>query len=145
MIGNNNLYILCGIIELIARKTKNKRKTVINIINRDGLYNIWDSIYDCKNIDKSTNKLIEKFNITIGGFDNITDCIYDVPNYFDIGKVYGRLIIQISIERKENLIDTLMEVYNSWISDELDDYNSNMYQESPSYIYYSYLEGYPLE
>lgn len=38
------------------------------------------------------------------------------------------------------LIDALIEVYNSFLSDKIDDYNSSMYYENPSYLLECYLE-----
>ena len=35
----------------------------------------------------------------------------------------------------------LTEVYTSWISEKIDDYNSSMYYENPQYIYESYSAG----
>lgn len=38
-------------------------------------------------------------------------------------------------------MDTLMEIYNSWISIKLEDLNSSLYFENPDYILQSYLYG----
>ena len=35
----------------------------------------------------------------------------------------------------------LMKVYNSFISFKIDDYNSSVYYENPSYIYECYMEN----
>ena len=37
-------------------------------------------------------------------------------------------------------IDTAIEVLSSWIIEKIDNYNSSMYYESPSYIYECYKE-----
>ena len=44
---------------------------------------------------------------------------------------------------EENIpvVDALINVYNSFISPKIDDYNSSVYYENPSYIYESYREG----
>lgn len=34
-----------------------------------------------------------------------------------------------------------MKVYNSFISSKIDDYNSSVYYENPSYIYECYMEN----
>ena len=39
------------------------------------------------------------------------------------------------------MIDALIKVYNSFISEKIDDYNSSVYYENPSYIYESYKEN----
>lgn len=40
-----------------------------------------------------------------------------------------------------HIIDTAMAVYNSWITRKIDNYNSSMYYESPSYLFESYKAG----
>ena len=39
------------------------------------------------------------------------------------------------------VIDALIKVYGSFISEKIDDYNSSVYYENPSYIYESYREN----
>ena len=67
-------------------------------------------------------------------------CKYNVPTYWDIGKVYKRLIIMVNNDETK-YIDTLREVLSSWIIEKIDNYNSSMYYENPSYIYECYKEG----
>jgi hypothetical protein len=101
-------------------------------------------VYHCEPIEYTAEELIEQRGITCGSFDN-TVCKYSVPAVFDIAKVYKRLIVTIAKERNAAPIDVLMEVYASWISDKISNYNSSMYYESPEYLYLSYLEGEPLK
>ena len=63
-----------------------------------------------------------------------------MPSYFEIGAVYERLIKQIS-GSKEDYIDNLIKVLTSWIITKIDNYDSSMYYENPSYIYECYKEG----
>ena len=60
---------------------------------------------------------------------------------WDIGKVYQRLILDVAHTTGSSLIDTLMVVYNSWITRKIDDYNSSMYYENPGYLLESYKAG----
>lgn len=41
-------------------------------------------------------------------------------------------------------IEALIKVYNSFISGKIDDYNSSVYYENPSYIFESYKQGHVL-
>ena len=59
----------------------------------------------------------------------------------DIGKVYKRLIKQVAETEKVDVVEALMKVYNSFISSKIDDYNSSVYYENPSYIYECYMEN----
>ena len=56
-------------------------------------------------------------------------------------EVYKRLIKQVSENEGIEVIDALIKVYRSFISTKIDDYNSSVYYENPSYIYESYREN----
>ena len=43
------------------------------------------------------------------------------------------------------MIDALFHVYNSFVSAKIDDYNSSMYYENPSYLLECYLENRVIE
>lgn len=139
----NNLFFLCSLIEYIGRKTKNHRNVIINAIGKDNLQHIFDlaDIYHNENIDKLTSELVEKHNIKDGAFDNISNAKYSIPTHWDIGKVYKRLIIDVSKNINKPLIDTQIEVYNSWLSRKIEDFNGSIYYESPQYLLQSYIMG----
>ena len=139
----NDLLFLCSLIDYIGRKTKNYRSTVVNALGRKELQHIYDyaDVYHCENIDKVSDELIEKHHIEEGYFDNISSARYSVPSHWDICKVYQRLILDVANNTKGNVIDTLIIVYNSWITRKIDIYNSSMYYESPSYLFESYKAG----
>ena len=42
---------------------------------------------------------------------------------------------------KNKYVDNLIKVFNSFIIEKIDNYNSSMYYENPSYIYACYKEG----
>jgi hypothetical protein len=140
---HNDLFFVCSLVEYIARKTKNHRNVVVNAIGKKKLEHIYDlaDVYHCENIDKITDELIQTYNIPAGAFDNVADCQYRIPTHWDIGKVYKRLIVDICDRQGKEPVDALTEVYNSWISPKIDNYNSSMYYENPSYLYESYMEG----
>ena len=88
-----------------------------------------------------TEDFIAEANIKDGTFDNVKACQYIIPSYLDIGKVYKRLIKMVSKKGNVNVIDALIKVYNSFISEKIDDYNSSLYYENPSYIFTCYEEN----
>ena len=139
----NDLFYLCSLIEYIGRKTKNYRSTVVNALGEKELRHLYEyaDVYHCENIDKVADELIEKHRIEEGYFDNVGMSRYSVPTHWDIGKVYQRLIIDVANSTGDDWIDTLGFVYNSWISRKIDDYNSSMYYENPSYLFESYEAG----
>lgn len=138
----NDLFFTCSLIEYIARKTKNTKKKIVEQLGKNNIQKIYDlaEIYHSENIEKVADEFIEKADIKDGDYDNISGCKYNVPTYWDIGKVYKRLIIMVN--NNENMyIDTLIEVLSSWIIEKIDNYNSSMYYENPDYIYQCYKEG----
>jgi len=139
----NDLFFLCSLIEYIGRKTKNHRNVVVNAIGKKDLQHIFElaDVYHCENIDKVAYELIEKHSIENGRFDNVGNAKYAIPTHWDIGKVYKRLIIKVNNNDLKNLINTLSEVYNSWLSRKIEDFNSSVYYESPEYLFQSYLVG----
>jgi len=139
----NNLFFLCSLVEYVGRKTKNHRNVIVNAIGKDELQHILDlaDIYHNENLDKLTFDLVEKYDIKEGVFDNISNAKFSIPTHWDIGKVYKRLIIDISKKENNQLIETLIKVYNSWLSRKIEDFNSSIYYESPEYLFQSYLTG----
>ena len=138
----NDLFFTCSLIEYIARKTKNTKKAIIDKLGTENIEKIYNlaEVYHSENIDKVSDEFIEKANIQNGNYDIISNCKYNVPTYWDIGKVYKRLIIMVNNDETK-YIDTLREVLSSWIIEKIDNYNSSMYYENPSYIYECYKEG----
>ena len=139
----NDLFYTCGLIEYIARKTKNTRSDVVNKLGKERLEKIYDlaDVYHCDNLDRVSEDFIKEMGIKNGEYDNVGCCRYRIPSHWDIGKVYKRLIKQVSENENMSVIDALMKVYNSFISPKIDDYNSSVYYENPSYIYECYREN----
>ena len=140
---DNDLFYTCSLIDYIARKTKNTRTNVVNKLGKQRIDKIYDlaDVYHCDNIDRVSDDFIEEAGIQEGKFDNVGDCKYSIPSHWDIGKVYKRLIKQVAISEHIDVIDALMKVYSSFISPKIDDYNSSVYYENPSYIYECYKEN----
>lgn len=140
---DNDLFYTCSLIDYIARKTKNTRKEIVNKLGKQRLIKIYDlaDIYHCDNIDSVSDDFIEQAEIKEGNFDNVSECQYSIPSCWDIGKVYKRLIKMVASDENIEIIDALMRVYNSFISAKIDDYNSSVYYENPSYIFESYREN----
>ena len=133
---DNDLFFTCSLIDYIARKTKHTRAEVVNALGKQNLEKIYDlaDIYHSDNIDRVSDDFITAAGIETGNFDNVSACRYAIPTHWDIGKVYKRL-------KKTGVIDALLKVYNSFISSKIDDYNSSMYYENPSYLLECYLEN----
>lgn len=140
---DNNLFFTCSLIEYIARKTKNRRKDAVSALDKKNISKIYDlaDIYHSDNINRVSDDFINAAEIQEGTFDNVAKCQYSIPSYWDIGKVYKRLIKSVAEYEKIDVIDALLKVYKSFLSDKIDDYNSSMYYENPSYLLACYLEN----
>ena len=138
----NDLFFVCSLIEYIARNTKNTKKYVIEKLGKDTIQKIYDlaDVYHSENIEKVCSELVQKSGIEQGEYDIISGCMYSVPSYWDIGRVYQHLILMVN-DKQSEYINTLIEVLSSWIILKIDNYNSSMYYENPDYIYACYKEG----
>ena len=140
---DNDLFFTCSLIEYIARKTKNRRKDVVSALDKKNISKIYDlaDVYHSDNINRVSDDFINAAEIQEGTFDNVAKCQYSIPSHWDIGKVYKRLIKSVAEYEKIDVIDALLKVYKSFLSDKIDDYNSSMYYENPSYLFECYLEN----
>lgn len=131
---------MCSLIEYIGRKTKNPRYVIVDALGEKYLNHILKhaDIFHCEQIEEVADRFIEACNIEIGNFDNVATCEYDVPNYWDIGAVYARLIEDL---KADDLIQKIGEVYHSWIARYIDNYNIAVYYMTPQYLQLSYEEG----
>ncbi len=140
---DNDLFFVCGLIDYIARRTKNKRADIVNRLGRERLQKIYSlaDVYHSDNIDRVSDDFIKEAQISDGTFDNVAECKYATPSHWDIAKVYKRLIKQVAQEEQIDVVDALIKVYNSFLSEKIDDYNSSLYYENPSYLFECYLEN----
>ena len=138
----NDLFFTCSLIEYIARKTKNTKRKVVEKLGKENIKKIYElaEVYHCENIEKVSDEFIKNADKKIGTYDVVSNCKYNLPTYWDIGKVYKRLIIMVNNDENK-YVDTLIEVLSSWIIEKIDNYNSSMYYENPEYIYQCYVEG----
>lgn len=137
----NDLFFTCSLIDYMARKTKNKRSTIVNALGKANLSKIYElaDIYHSDNIDRVSDDFIETAGIREGVFDNISTAKYAVPSHWDLGKVYKRLILGIAREKNMDVIEALLSAYNSFVSDKIEDFNSSFYYDAPQNILNAYL------
>lgn len=136
---DQKLFFTCSLIEYIGRETNNKRIDVANALGRDNVARIYEysDVFHSDRIESVSAQWRERCNIQEGSFDNISVCRYRLPSYWDIGKVYCRLIQSLG----GDVVDTLYEVYSSWIAAKIDDYNIAVYYMPPEYLHESYKDG----
>ena len=138
--NNNALFFTCSLIEYISRITNNRRSDIVNYLGSD-LKRIYDyaDVFHCEPIEKVADDFIVRNNITNGEYDNISKCKYAVPDYWDIGEVFERLIEDSY--KEEDVISGIVEVYNSWLAEKILNFNSDLYYQSREYIATCFKEG----
>ena len=139
--NNNDLFFICSLIEYIGRTMKRKRKEVTDFLGKDRIQRIYTyaDVFHCEPIQKVAEELIEECSISQGTFDNVAECRYTVPDYWDIGEVYERVIEDCYTDEK--ILDGLWEVYHSWMDEHLSDYNTDFYYQPRDYIAECYKAG----
>ena len=143
MKNNSDLFYTCSLIEYIGRKQKQKRETVVKLLGRETIRRIYRyaDVFHCEPIAKTADDFIHICNIPVGAYDNLEKAKYAIPDYWTIGEVYERLIEDVSEDSTEAIVDTIMAVYSSWISDAISNYNTDFYYQSREYICQCYTEG----
>ena len=143
MKNNSALFYTCSLIEFIGREQRIKRSELVHLLGEKTIRRIYRyaDVFHCEPIEKTADDFITNLNIPKKSFDNVASCRYHVPDYWTIGEVYERLIEDISGDDAEHIIDRLMGVYASWISDAISNYNTDFYYQSREYICECYREG----
>ena len=139
-INNDSLFYTCSLIEYISRITYNKRSDVVNCLGKD-LQRLYDysDVFHCEPIEKVADDFINRDAIRKGHFDNISSCKYSIPDYWDIGEVFSHLIQDCYTET--DFIHGIREVYDSWLSEKILNFNSDLYYQSREYLAVCYKEG----
>lgn len=139
--NNNNLFFTCSLIEYIGRTVKQKRGDVVKVLGKNRIERIYSyaDVFHCEPIEKVAWEFIEESNMETGNFGNVALCRYTIPDYWDIGEVYERLIEDSYSD--QDIVKGIWEVYHSWISEAISDYNTDFYYQPRDYIAVCYDEG----
>lgn len=97
------------------------------------------SALNCLSFEQVSDEVIEYYEIGSGSFDTVTNCKYSIPSYLDIGKLYSIMIEDCASEGEE--IKELIKIFTSFISDEISNFNTDLYYQNPDYLECSYKEG----
>ena len=137
----NDIFYVCSLIEYIARKTKTHRQDVIRCFSKKDIERqIYDAeVNHCLSFEQVSEELIDWFNIPDGNFDTVAECRYEVPSATSIGMLYQGLVL--STMKNDDAAQAIIDVFSSFITDEISDFNSNVYYTNPDYLRCSYLEG----
>ena len=137
----DDIYYVCSLLEFISRKTRNHRQDVIryfSIADIERQLRI-ASVNHCLSFEQVSDEIIDEFGIKEGQFDTVKECKYEVPSVTSIGMLYQDLVL--STMKDENAAKGIIDVFSSFITDEISDFNSSVYYTNPDYLRCSYLEG----
>lgn len=140
----DDLFYVCSLLEYIARVSFNYRKDIISYFSKEVLS--WQlkvaEVNHSLSFEQVSDELIEKLDIKQGAFDSVKRCKYEVPSYLSVGRVFSRLVVSVyENDEKANLEQCIINVFSSFISDEISNFNSAVYYANPSYLFCSYNEG----
>lgn len=136
----DDIYYVCSLIEYVARKTHNHRKDVIGYFSKKDIERQIElaSVNHCLSFEQVSDELVEDFSIQKGTFDAEGICRYQIPSVTSIGAVYQRLVLDTA---SEDPAQGILDVFSSFIAEEISDYNASTYYMNPDYLRCSYLEG----
>ena len=136
----DDIYYVCSLIEFIARQTKNHRGAVACAIGHDGIDRLLAhaEVNHCLPFEQVADEVVAEYGISTGDFDTVQDCLYTVPGYLDIGRVYQTLVLDTM---QDDAAQAILDVFTSFLSDEISNFNSSVYYSNPDYLRCSYLEG----
>lgn len=137
----DDIFYVCTLIEFIARITKNRRSDVIRKFTEEDVEHQLKvaEVNHCLSFEQVSDELIEEYDITDGAFDSVKECKYAVPSVTSIGRVYQQLVL--SATKAGRVEKAIIDVFSSFISDEISDFNSNVYYSNPDYLRCSYEAG----
>ncbi|RHV04839.1 hypothetical protein DXB97_07950 [Firmicutes bacterium OM07-11] len=137
----NDYFYVCSLVEYIARETKNHRREVVKVIGEEGIKKLLHDaeVNHCLSFEQVSDEVIDYYQIKSGNFDTISNCKYRVPSYLDIGRLYSIMIEECAKQGEE--VQELMKIFSSFISDEISNFNTDLYYQNPDYLEWSYREG----
>ena len=140
MKNDSNLFYTCSLIEYMSRRKKVRRSECVRLLGTkaiDRIYRYVDILH-CEPIEKVADEYEQQYLPSSGEYDNVKSCRFNVPDYWTIGKVFSRLVEDVD---DGDVVKTLNKVYTSWISDEISNYNTDLYYQPREYLRECYLAG----
>ena len=140
----DDIYYVCTMIEYVARATNNRCRDIVKKLSKKNIEHQLKvaEVNHCLSYEQVSDEWIEEYGIVVGNFDNVNECKYTVPSVNAIGRVYQQLVIETMEVNEE--AQAIIDVFSSFISDEISNFNSNVYYSNPDYLKCSYQEGFLL-
>ncbi len=139
--SKDDIYYVCTMIEFVARVTNNRRGYIINQLSEKNIRHQLKvaEVNHCLSFEQVADEWIEQYGIEQGTFNTIEKCRYKVPSVTSIGRVYQQLVLT-TMEDK-TVERAIIDVFTSFISDEISNFNTSVYYSNPDYLRCSYEAG----
>lgn len=146
MIDHNACMYTCSLIESLCRTAKRSHSDIIGVLGYENVKRIYKyaDVFHCEPIEKTTDDFIRLCHISDGAYDYVSKCEYRVPTVWEIGAVFKNIVVGI-ITPEDDPVKKIEEVMLSWITEQISNYNSDLYYQSPEYLICCYKEGKILE
>ena len=137
----DDIYYVCTMIEFVARVTNNRRRDIVKKLSKKNIEHQLKvaEVNHCLSYEQVADEWIEEYGIAEGMYDTVKECNYTIPSVNAIGRVYQQLVLETMEENNE--AQAIIDIFSSFISDEISNFNSNVYYSSPNYLKCSYEEG----
>ena len=135
----NDILYFCTLIEFIARKTNLSRKEVIDYFTLEDISNeLQDAdINHCNSFEEVSDETIARYGIKAS--NDLSGNSDSAPSFLKIGFVYKNLVSDIA--DSDTIAKTIKDVFSSFISEEISNYDSDIYFASSDYLKICFLEG----
>lgn len=144
MDGNATFYV-CSLIEFIGRNRKLRREAVVAALGAETLSRLYRyaDTFHCEPIAKVADDFIRLRAIPEGDFDNVAACRYEPPDYWTMGAVFGRLVVDAAAECPP--AEAIAAIYASPVGLALSNYNTDLFYQPRDYLKACYEAGRILE
>ncbi len=138
--AKNDIFYTATVLEYIARKTKNRRADIAEMIGVDGIRQIYEfaDVNHCLPLAQVSDELVKEHRIVEGDYSP-ESLVNKPPSYTAIGKVYARLV-EDAQEDSQEYPKELFLVFKSKIAEWMTNYKSAFFYSPRDYIFHSYQE-----
>lgn len=140
----NDVFYVCSMVEYLSRTRKTKHADIVSALGKDNLrwlYKFAD-VHHCMTFEQVSDDVMERSPLPMGTYDVTSGLEFPLPSFLDIGKVYARLVQSALVENgtwenpnADQIVDALWEVFHSFVCEEISNFNSDLFYDTPSFLY----------
>lgn len=152
---NEGVFYLCYLIESIGRRYKLNRKSVVNALGYQNLKHIFafEDVYHCLDVEQVMQEIADELEIDFSKqhrqmdgkyfvFNNVERCDFYVPKVTEVANTNTFVICRLLRSwQNSDEVEVLIKFYNSRVHDRLENYNTDLFAESPEYLTACFVTG----